>query len=303
MKEIIKITLGLTITCLFAAFVMGSVYIITAKAKKHNEHLNFQETMLGMLGYDNNHPAPDDLNLNNVYRYLLKSDNKQCLGYLIPVLLKNKIAYKFVIIDIEGKFIKEYDLKIKSEEVIDNNDRLKAVQSNIDEANLIYADTFITAKIGKKRLAYLLPGQSPGFKTAINFMLALDANYKILGLEIIDHQEDPGLGAEIEQEYFKNQFKEKKFKNIKSLKVVKEPLPDDYRLILEESKNQYTNLKQDRVTKIRDSYKEKDIYAITGATISSVAVTSGVRNTLKKFAYRLNVLDKIIAERKLNIAF
>ena len=42
-------------------------------------------------------------------------------------------------------------------------------------------------------------------------MLALDPQFSLLGLEILEHEEDPGLGAEIEQDYFRNQFKGKSF--------------------------------------------------------------------------------------------
>ena len=49
MKQILRITIGLTISCLFAALVMGSVFTLTDKAKKHNEHQNVQDTMLELL--------------------------------------------------------------------------------------------------------------------------------------------------------------------------------------------------------------------------------------------------------------
>ena len=51
MKQILRITIGLTISCLFAALVMGSVFTLTDKAKRHNEHQNVQDTMLELLGY------------------------------------------------------------------------------------------------------------------------------------------------------------------------------------------------------------------------------------------------------------
>ena len=50
MKEIIKITVALTISCLVAGLVIGTTFIFTARAKQHNEHLNVQQTMLGLLG-------------------------------------------------------------------------------------------------------------------------------------------------------------------------------------------------------------------------------------------------------------
>ncbi|MDZ7697808.1 MAG: hypothetical protein U5R49_13095 [Deltaproteobacteria bacterium] len=51
MKEIIRITVALTISCLMAGLLMGSVFIITDKAKKHNEQVNEHRTMLQLIGY------------------------------------------------------------------------------------------------------------------------------------------------------------------------------------------------------------------------------------------------------------
>ena len=50
MKEIMRITIALTVSCLIAAAVMGLAFVVTAKAKKHNEHMNVQQTMLELLG-------------------------------------------------------------------------------------------------------------------------------------------------------------------------------------------------------------------------------------------------------------
>jgi len=56
--------------------------------------------------------------------------------------------------------------------------------------------------------------------------------------------------------------------------VVKEPLPDDYRKALEVKKG---SMSPEEVQRIRAKYQDKDIYALTGATISSKAVTDGVK--------------------------
>ena len=57
MREIIKITIALTVSCLLAGLVIGATFIFTARAKQHNEHLNMQQTMLELLGYGPLHPA------------------------------------------------------------------------------------------------------------------------------------------------------------------------------------------------------------------------------------------------------
>ena len=304
MKQILRITIGLTISCLIAALVMGSVFTVTDKAKKHNEHQNVQDTMLELLGYTKANPAPSDLKLYAIYRYIVEEGEEKYLGYMTPVQRGNKEGYQFLLITLAGKFSESYDVHISPEEAIEVPDREKALKAVLKPPKRFnYADSTIIAKLGEKRLAYLLPGDFPGYKTFINVMLALDPTFKILGLEIMEHEEDPGLGAEIEEEYFKNQFKGKTFKKVRELAVIREPLPEEYMKYLEKYKGEKGAFTEEEIESIRSKYQDQDIYALTGATISSEAVTNGVRGIIKRFAYRVGIVDGVIAEQKIPVAF
>lgn len=304
MKEIIRITTGLTVSCLIAAFVMGSVFAVTDKAKKHNEHLNVQETMFGLLGYSKANPAPSDLKLFSVYRYIIESGDAKNLGYMIPVTKGNEEAYELLVINLEGEFVGRFNLDISPERAAEAQERKSALEAVLrPPETFTYADSAIIAKLGDRRLAYLLPGEFPGFKTFIKVMLALDPSFKIVGLEIMEHEEDPGLGGEIEQEYFKNQFRDKSFEKVKELKVVKEPLPEDYKRYLETKKWEESLISEEEIKTIRGTYQDHDIFALTGATISSRAVTAGVKNIAKKFAYRIGTLDSVIMHHNIQAAF
>jgi electron transport complex protein RnfG len=304
MKQILRITVGLTISCLIAAIVMGSVFTVTDTAKKHNEHLNVQRTMLGLLGYNKANPAPSDLRLYNIYRYIIEDGAEKYLGYMTPVEKGKEEGYELVLINLKGKFAGRHGINISPEEAIEEPDRKKALRAVLKPPKKIsYADATIIARLGDKRLAYLLPGEFPGFKTFINVMLALDPNFKILGLEIMEHEEDPGLGAEIEREYFKNQFKNKKFKKVKELKVIKEPLPDEYRKYLETKKWGKGAFSKEEIARIRSKYQDQEIYSLTGATISSQSVTDGVKGMIKRFTYRVEILDRVIAAQNIPVAF
>jgi electron transport complex protein RnfG len=304
MNQIIRITVGLTISCLIAAFLMGLVFVLTAKAKKHNEQLNLQETMIGLLGYSKTKPAPSDLRLYTIFRYVIAEKEDKYLGYVIPVNLGKDVAYKLLMITLDRKLAALHDLKITPEKAMEGAERETALREVISPPRTFsYADEMVIAKLKGDRLAYLLPGEFQGFKTFIHVMLALDPSFKVLGLEIMEQEEDPGLGGEIVQDYFKNQFKDKSFQKIRDLKVIKVPLPDEYRKALEAKTKVKGALSKEELESIRSKYQDQDIYALTGATISSKAVTDGVKNMVKKFADRVEVLDHVIASQKVPAAF
>lgn len=294
MKDILTIIIRLTISCILAATVMGAAFIVTNKAKKHNEHVNEQRVRYALLGYSADKPIPDTMALHEVYRYIVSDKQSQSIGYL----LSGKEGFVFLTLDLSGKAIDKKDVDIDAAQVLEKEERDKIVKEIAGPGKEVkFADQTIIVTNDGKRIAYLLDGKFTGFKTFIGVMLATDPQFTLLGLEVLEHEEDPGLGAEIEQDYFRNQFKGKTFDQLKDLDVVKEPLPDEYFSALE------GNIAAEEAAKILKKYGDKDIYALTGATISSRAVNNGVKNIVKKFAYRLNILDTALAEQKIEVAF
>ncbi len=294
MKDIPKIVIGLTIACLISAFVMGGAYVLTIKAKKHNEYMDFKNAMYGVLGYNSKNPPPKSLEFHEIYRYLIQEPKKDYIAYLVPVSSESKVIYQFIALTFDGRFLYKKAMNIEEEEARDEGARYKAVKSILKPSTeFFYAGKIIVAMNNGKRTAYLVPGQFPGFKTTIRVLLALDTKYRIVGFEILQEEEDPGLGGEIKRRYFKNQFKGLTYKEVKQLKVIKKPLPDEYRKSLEHEEM----FSKENIEKIREKYQDSHIYALTGATITSTAVTNGVKNTIKKFAYRIKVLDRIIKKQ------
>lgn len=304
MKEILRITIALTVSCLLAGLVIGTTFVFTAKAKQHNEHLNVQQTMLALLGYGPQRPVPPDLRLHPIHRYLLQDGGAPRMGYLVPTRQDGGEGYALVVLDVQGQFLEHHRLDLNPAAAMSAEDRKGALQRVLKAPTTFqFADTMIVACQGSQRKAYLLPGEFPGFKTFIKTMVALSADFELLGLEVIEHEEDPGLGGEITQAYFKNQFVGKTFEKIKRLAVVKEPLPTEYERYLKALGLPDSVLSAQEAAEIRQRYREKDIYALTGATISSAAVTHGVKAMTTKFAYRIQVLDQAIDAGKLPVLF
>jgi electron transport complex protein RnfG len=288
------IIIRLTLSCMLAATVMGAAFLVTNKAKKHNEHVNEQNVRYALLGYSQEKPIPESMTLHEIYRYIVSDVNGQSIGYLLP----GKDGLIFVTIDMAGKIVENKPVQIDEAKIREKEERDKVIREIVGGGkDVSFADQTIVVTENGKRKAYLLDGKFTGFKTFIGVMLALDPQFSLLGLEILEHEEDPGLGAEIEQDYFRNQFKGKSFENLKGLDVVKEPLPDAYFQALE------GNVAESDAAAILKQYVDHDIYALTGATISSRAVSNGVKGIVKKFAYRLNILDAVLADEKIAVAF
>lgn len=299
MKDILTIIFRLTISCLIAGSIMGMTFVFTNKAKKENEHAREEKVAYSLLGYSKANPIPESIGLHEIYRYVVSDEESQSIGYLLPAEGNGEAeSFNFVRIDLDGNYIDSSPVEISGEKVKEQKDRDAAVQLALGTGKeLRFVDQTIVVTEDEVRLAYLLGGKFPGYKTHIALMLALDPSYSILGLEVMEHEEDPGLGAEIEQDYFKNQFKHKPFEKIKLIDVAKTPLPDEYFDALE------GRLDENAAVDIMKQYSDQDIYALTGATISSVAVSSGVRAMTKKFAYRIDILDKVLNEQQIAVPF
>jgi len=236
--------------------------------------------------------------LHEVYRYVITGADKQSIGYLVPQGHGKEKGFLFVNIDLNGKLLTNKAVALSETEAIELKTRNKAVEQAVGPGYAVkFADQTIVVTNNGARVAYLLGGKFQGFKTFVNVMLAVDPKFALLGLEVLEHEEDPGLGAEIDQDYFKNQFKGKPFEALKAIEVVKAPIPPDYLQALN------GKVGEEDIVKFREQYKDKAVYALTGATISSKAVAEGVKGIVTKFAYRINVLDKILKEQQLAVSF
>ncbi len=295
MKDILTIIFRLTLSCILAATVMGTTFVFTNKAKKHNEHVKEEQVAFSLLGYEEK--IPDSVKMNTVYRYVVTGEGQQSIGYLLPAAKDSAQPFLFLQIDLDGKLVSQTGVELEEEKALEAKDRGQAIEAAIGPGkDIVFADQTKIVTNDSARSAYLISGKFPGFKTHIAVMMALSPDFTVLGFEVLEHEEDPGLGGEIEQNYFKNQFTGKPFDVLKGLQVVKEPIPPDFLDALE------LNLSGEDLEKVMSKYRGNDIYALTGATISSACVTNGLKGMVKKFAYRINILDSVIKEQNIAVS-
>ena len=104
-------------------------------------------------------------------------------------------------------------------------------------------------------IGYIVEGFGKGYSSYIHILASVDKDFVVKKISILGHGETPGLGDEIQKDYFLKQFEGK---TVDTLVVIKGETPDK-------------------------------IQAITGATISSRAVTEdGVKNGVKLLKEKLS---------------
>ncbi|MFH0824881.1 MAG: FMN-binding protein [Pseudomonadota bacterium] len=302
MKEILKITASLTGVCVAAALILGAVYTQTKHAREAIEKREKNHVVQELLGYGGGRHAPSDLEIHMIHRYVINDPKAgTLLGYVVPA--KGEKSY-LVTVDLTGKPVKALELKAKPKDIVDVipcDMAIKAVLT--DGASGTYADSYYIAVQSGKQVGYVLPGVTQGFKTFIKLMVSMDSQFTVTGIAITSSEEDPGLGAEIKQDYFRNQFAGKTQDVLKKLEVDKKPLPDDYQKVLEPERTAKAGLTPDQINEIKKKHLKDNIYALTGATISSRAVTKGVQDTVRKFVYRFDILKNAAREQNVQTAF
>jgi electron transport complex protein RnfG len=127
---------------------------------------------------------------------------------------------------------------------------LREVFPDADEFKNIAPDRVWEALRKGQTAGHVFQTQVQGYNGAITLMFGTDSDGTVTGLRVLSHTETPGLGAKIATAQFRDQFKNKRLEQ----------------LILK-----------------KDDPAKGQIDAITGATISSRAVTNTMRSTLESF--------------------
>ena len=99
---------------------------------------------------------------------------------------------------------------------------------------------------GGERVGLCVQNTSSGYGGDITLLTGVDKDYKVTGVALLSHAETAGLGANADKDEFKNQYIGK----------------------------------GENIGVVKNSPKENDIVAISGATITSKAVTNAVNDAI-----------------------
>jgi electron transport complex protein RnfG len=140
----------------------------------------------------------------------------------------------------------------------EKEEAMRLVSAGADTFKEKIKDRLWEAYKGNKKIGNVILTESQGYSGPIKIIFGLTEDNVITGVKIIKQTETPGLGAKIITTKFTNQYK---------------------------------NLIVDQLTVKKDDPAIGAIDSITGATISSRAVTKGIREALTSFENGIFVTD------------
>lgn len=158
------------------------------------------------------------------------------------------------------------------------------------DAKLIPVGRLFLAEEDGHLAGFVVEGNARGYKNNIRFLVGLTSSFEIAGVRVVEHEEDPGLGAEVATDWFQGQFTGRTADEVAKLDVTRDPMPEDWRVALLELARLPHDQWQQRFGKLAATERSKPIYAVTGATITSRALTNGVRATVDHFRRRWALL-------------
>jgi electron transport complex protein RnfG len=146
---------------------------------------------------------------------------------------------------------------------------------------------FVARRAGRL-VGFVVESTTRGYKNRIRFMVGIAPDFTIAGVRVLEHEEDPGLGAEVATPEFQGQFIGR---SEAGLDVTRDPMPEDWRVALAELRRMPPAAWRERHADRIGRERLRPVYAVTGATISSRALTEGVREALDHFRQRWTLIE------------
>lgn len=262
-REIARIAVNLAAVCALGAVVLGGVYMGTTRYQEAARLAGERHAVTDML--------------------VLGADAKvtEVKQYLAPA--RREVVYRAQAYGVEGAPV--HELVFSLDGVLRHSDPAAKVPAG-EPKDLTALGRLFVAQVAGAPAGFVIEGETRGYKNRIRFFVALDTAFVVQGVRVIEHEEDPGLGAEVATTWFQGQFVGRTADRIATLDVTRDPMPEDWRAAL-------GGLATEPATKWRAEHADlvtreapKPVYAVTGATISSRALTRGVRTTVDHFRRR-----------------
>jgi electron transport complex protein RnfG len=260
-REILRIALNLAAVCGIGALVLGGVYMGTVRYQDAARLAGERRAVTGMLALG------PDARVLEVRQYLAAARRE--VVYRARPYGEDAAPAREIVFSLDGT--------LRS---------TTAAAAAREPAGLAPLGRLFVATQGGVPAGFVLEGESRGYKNRIRFFVALDTAFTVLGVRVLEHEEDPGLGAEVATTVFQGQFVGRTADRVVTLDVTRDPMPEDWRAALRGLASETPAAWAGKNAALLEREAGKPIYAVTGATISSRALTRGVRTTVDHFRRR-----------------
>ncbi|NTV89732.1 MAG: FMN-binding protein [Clostridiales bacterium] len=178
------------------------------------------------------------------------SDHKKEYG-IIQIALNLTAACLVSGLIIAGTYFFTHPIALKNAKILEQQS-MKALVPNADVFEAINGkDGWFTAGKDGAVIAYVVPGESKGYGGSIKMLVAVSTDGTVIDFSILSANETPGLGDKAAKLPFRERLQGK---TPEDLVITKDPSNTD------------------------------NVLAMTGATITSTAVTNGVREAAEEVA-------------------
>ena len=266
-REALRIVASMTATCALGAALLGGVYIATERYAEEARARREREAVTDLLQLS---PGASVL---EIAQYLSR-DGKEVIyraagadGEAPPV----ELAFA-----LDGTLLRRSG---NDAAAVGTTDGLRPL------------GRLFVARRGGSLAGFVAEGESRGYKNRIRFFVGLTPSWEVAGVRVIEHEEDPGLGAEVATVWFEGQFTGRPAASMAGLDVTRDPMPEDWRGALRQRSRIDPEVWNARYGELRAREAARPIYAVTGATISSRALTDGVRTAIQHFQKRWALLE------------
>ena len=258
--EVLRIAGSMTVACAIGAVVLGGVYVGTERYATAARATREREAVTQLLS----------LNAGSSVREISQYLDRAHSQVIYRQAGENGAAATRLVYAFDGTLVTRATVPVANEE---------------PRAFEAMGRIFVATRDGRPG-GFVVEGQSRGYKNVIRFFVALDSSFSIAGVRVVEHEEDPGLGAETATPWFQGQFIGRSPEQAAALDVTRDPMPEDWRGALAKlERRSLAEWRQEHAALIaRES--GNPIHAVTGATISSRALTDGVRTTVDHFRRR-----------------
>ena len=205
-SEVVRITVTMTVVCALAGAVLGAAFVATHRYREAADRRTERRAILELLQLDS---AATVLEV----RQFITADRSAVVYRSGPL---GSAAEREIVFALDGRLIRAG----------------VAAAVDPDDRPLVPLGRMFAASRAGAPAGFVVEGETRGYKNRIRFFVALTAGFDLAGVRVVEHEEDPGLGAEIATPAFQGQYLGRAAAGLEALDVTKDPMPEDWRAAL-----------------------------------------------------------------------